>query len=82
MIKTATISSPGRGLLKSAKGTLWGVVNGVTYYADHSRGFSTTSQESRLTASWFGAGNSLKYRMGRRRCGADGSNSKELVAVG
>jgi phage/plasmid-like protein (TIGR03299 family) len=61
MIKTATLTSPGSDL-KTAKGTLWGAVNGVSYYADHDRGFSTTTQESRLTAAWFGGGNSLKTK--------------------
>jgi phage/plasmid-like protein (TIGR03299 family) len=61
MIKAATVSSPGQNL-KSAKGTLWGAVNGVTYYADHARGFTTTTQAMRLTAAWFGEGNSLKNR--------------------
>jgi phage/plasmid-like protein (TIGR03299 family) len=61
MIQAATVSSPGSDL-PSAKGTLWGAVNGVTYYADHTRGFSTTTQASRLTAAWFGEGNSLKTR--------------------
>lgn len=61
LIQQSMTTSPGSDL-KSAKGTLWGAVNGVTHYADHARGFSTTTQESRLTAAWFGAGNTLKNR--------------------
>jgi phage/plasmid-like protein (TIGR03299 family) len=55
-IKDATIDSPGSDL-KSAKGTLWGAVNGVTYFADHQRG---RTDDSRLTAAWFGEGDRLK----------------------
>jgi len=57
-IQQATINSPGSEL-SSAKGTLWGAVNGVTYYADHQRG---RTQESRMTAAWFGEGERLKQR--------------------
>jgi phage/plasmid-like protein (TIGR03299 family) len=78
LIQEATVNSPGADL-ESAKGTLWGAVNGVTYYADHTRGFSTTTQESRLTAAWFGAGNSLKNKAVEAACEIGGI---ELVTVG
>jgi phage/plasmid-like protein (TIGR03299 family) len=55
-IWTATQSSPGAELV-SAKGTLFGAVNGVTYFADHVRG---ASAESRLRHGWFGEGERLK----------------------
>ena len=42
----------------SAKGTLWGAVNAVTYYVDHVR----ASAVDRLDSAWFGAGNALKDR--------------------
>lgn len=57
-IQSATVSSPG-SFLRSAKGTLWGAVNGVTYFADHQRG---RSADSRLASAWFGESESLKTR--------------------
>jgi phage/plasmid-like protein (TIGR03299 family) len=47
-------SAPGQQL-STAKGTVWGAVNAVTYYADHMR-----SGADRLDSSWFGAGAALK----------------------
>ena len=41
----------------TAKGTLWGAVNAVTYYTDHVR--STKSTE-RVDSAWFGSGAALK----------------------
>jgi phage/plasmid-like protein (TIGR03299 family) len=55
-IKDDTILSPGANL-KSAKGTLWGAVNGVTYYADHRRG---RTADTRMMSAWFGDSNILK----------------------
>jgi hypothetical protein len=46
----------------------WGAVNGVTYYANHTRGFSTTTQEIRLTAAWFVAGHALKSKAVKAAC--------------
>lgn len=43
-------ASPGADL-KSAKGTLWGALNGVTFAVDHRLGRST---DSRLQRAWFG----------------------------
>jgi hypothetical protein len=51
-------SAPGQDL-DSAKETLWGAVNAVTYYTDHVR--KGTAGE-RLDSSWFGAGCALKDR--------------------
>jgi phage/plasmid-like protein (TIGR03299 family) len=44
--------------LASAKETLWGAVNAVTYYTDHVR----SGAEERLDAAWFGAGEALKEK--------------------
>jgi phage/plasmid-like protein (TIGR03299 family) len=55
-IKDDTILSPGANL-ESARGTLWGAVNGVTYYADHRRG---RTADSRMMSAWFGNSNELK----------------------
>lgn len=58
-LEDATITSPGASL-PSARGTLWGAVNGVTYWADHAR--RAQSQDSRLSSAWFGQSASLKQR--------------------
>lgn len=50
-------SAPGQELA-TAKGTLWGAVNAVTYYTDHVR----SGAEERLDAAWFGAGCTLKEK--------------------
>lgn len=55
-ILESIIDSPGSDL-PSAKGTAWGLVNGVTYYTDHIAG---RSQDNRLTSSWFGQRENLK----------------------
>ena len=58
-IQDATISSPGSAL-SSARGTLWGAVNGVTWYAD--RLARTRSESNRLFSTWFGTGDELKTK--------------------
>jgi phage/plasmid-like protein (TIGR03299 family) len=55
-ILEAIMTSPGSDL-ESANNTLWGAVNGVTYHVDHERG---RSQDTRLSAAWFGPGDKLK----------------------
>lgn len=50
-------SAPGQNVA-SAKGTLWGAVNAVSYYADHVR----ASSSERLDSAWFGAGATLKNK--------------------
>jgi phage/plasmid-like protein (TIGR03299 family) len=50
-------SAPGQEFV-TAKGTLWGAVNAVTYYADHVR----SGAEERLDGAWFGAGYMLKEK--------------------
>lgn len=54
----AILNSPGSDM-ESANGTLWGAVNGVTYYADHIYG---RNQDNRMAASWFGAASNLKQQ--------------------
>ncbi|MGP0018515.1 MAG: DUF932 domain-containing protein [Candidatus Sulfotelmatobacter sp.] len=51
-------SAPGQNF-GSAKKTLWGAVNAVTYYADHVR---SRSAADRLDSAWFGAGCALKQK--------------------
>ena len=55
-ILEAIVDSPGSGM-ESAKGTMWGAVNGVSYYTDHVAG---RTQDSRLANAWFGSNDSLK----------------------
>jgi phage/plasmid-like protein (TIGR03299 family) len=55
-ILTAYETSPGHDLA-SANETLWGMVNGVTYFADHVAG---RTRDSGLTSAWFGANGKLK----------------------
>jgi phage/plasmid-like protein (TIGR03299 family) len=52
-------SAPGQDLA-SAKDTLWGAVNAVTYYVDHVR---SGSAGDRLDSAWFGAGYALKEKV-------------------
>ena len=51
--------SPG-AKLRSANGTLWGLLNAVTYDLDHAAPART--QENRLNNAWFGKGESIKRR--------------------
>jgi phage/plasmid-like protein (TIGR03299 family) len=51
-------SAPGQDL-QSAKDTLWGAVNAVSYYVDHIR---AGSAGDRLNSAWFGAGSALKEK--------------------
>ena len=53
-------SAPGQQLT-TAKETLWGAVNSVTFYVDHVRVRGRTF-EDRLDSAWFGAGNILKEK--------------------
>jgi phage/plasmid-like protein (TIGR03299 family) len=52
---TALLTSAPGQQMATTKGTLWGAVNAVTYYADHVR-----PGADRLDSSWFGTGASLK----------------------
>ena len=51
--------SPG-ATMKSAKGTWWGALNGVTYLEDHQR--KGTAVGNSLHSSWFGVGASRKAK--------------------
>lgn len=51
------VNAPGQQM-KSAKDTLWGLLNGVTFDIDHAKPAHT--QENRLESSWFGAGEGIK----------------------
>lgn len=57
-------TSPG-AKMPSANGTLWGLVNGVTYYADHARDWTSRSEDAetaRFADLMLGAGNRLKTK--------------------
>jgi hypothetical protein len=53
----AILTSPGSDL-STAKDTLWGAVNGVTYFADHSS--KARNDDNRTFSAWFGPGQTLK----------------------
>lgn len=55
----ALFASPG-AQLASARGTLWGVLNAVTYDIDHTLPSRDTG--TRLDKAWFGTGNAIKNR--------------------
>ena len=46
--------------LASASGTIWGLLNGVTEFVDHSR--RARSPDNRLDSAWFGQGAVIKER--------------------
>jgi phage/plasmid-like protein (TIGR03299 family) len=58
-ILEAMLTSPGSDL-PTAKDTLWGAINGITYYADHSS--KARSDSNRMFSSWFGPNETLKNR--------------------
>ena len=58
-VQDATISSPGSAL-STARGTLWGAVNGVTWFADHAA--RSRSDSNRMFSSWFGPNETLKVK--------------------
>jgi hypothetical protein len=55
-ILESILTSPGSEL-ESASGTLWGAINGVSYYTDH---VASRTQDSRLYNAWFGSNVDLK----------------------
>lgn len=57
-------SAPGQDLA-TAKDTLWGAVNAVTYYTDHVRG---RTAGDRMDSAWFGTGCALKDRTWKEAC--------------
>jgi hypothetical protein len=53
-------SGQGRGSeLKSANGTVWGLVNAVTEFVDHHRG---RTSDVRIDRAWFGDGVATKEK--------------------
>ena len=59
MVMSSIDLSPG-ATLKSAKGTWWGALNGVTYIEDHHR--RSTAEGNALHSAWFGAGANRKAK--------------------
>ena len=54
-------SGGGKGAdMASAKGTAWGLVNGITEYVDTHR--KARNQDYRLDSAWFGTGAQIKER--------------------
>ena len=58
-LTNALFNSPGANLA-SARGTLWGALNAVTYDVDFAK--PARSQENRLNSAWFGDGAAIKQR--------------------
>tara|TARA_R100000353_G_C6504326_1_gene194952 strand:+ start:218 stop:1216 length:999 start_codon:yes stop_codon:yes gene_type:complete len=53
LVSRAIETSPGAGL-RSAKGTWWGALNGVTYVMDHKK--KSKAEGNALHSAWFGSG--------------------------
>lgn len=58
LVSDAVDTSPGADL-KSAEGTFWGLLNGVTYVVDHKLG---RTQDNRLAQAWFGSKSQVKTK--------------------
>lgn len=58
-VMEARLNYPGQDTF-SAKGTAWGLVNGVTAYLDHLR--NTQTIDARLNDAWLGAGRNIKAK--------------------
>ena len=58
-VREAIEESPGADLA-SAKGSWWGVLNGVTYVMDHQK--KSKTNDLRLTSAWFGSGANTKRK--------------------
>jgi phage/plasmid-like protein (TIGR03299 family) len=58
IIVALSTSAPGQDFA-TAKSTLWGTLNAVTYFVDHVR---SGSAGDRLNSAWFGSGHALKER--------------------
>lgn len=76
-ILEAIVTSPGSELI-TAKNTLWGAINGVTYHVDHERG---RSQDTRLAGAWFGDGDRLKRDAVKVACDMAGIEIPKAQAV-
>lgn len=55
----ALFNSPG-AQMASARGTLWGALQAITFDVDHA--LPSRSTDTRLDKAWFGTGNSIKQR--------------------
>jgi phage/plasmid-like protein (TIGR03299 family) len=73
----AILTSPGSDLV-TAKDTLWGAVNGVTYFADHSS--KARSDDNRTFSAWFGPGQTLKNSAVEIAVEMAGINASQFVA--
>lgn len=62
-MQTALFNSPGSHLA-SARGTLWGAMQAVTFDVDHQ--LPSRTADSRLDKAWFGTGNAIKQRAWER----------------
>lgn len=62
-LQTALFNSPGAHMA-SARGTLWGAMQAVTFDVDHQ--LPSRTSDSRLDKAWFGTGNSIKQRAWNR----------------
>ena len=58
-LMTGYVHGPGSNL-SSAKGTLWGALNSVTYLQDHAA--KAKSTDSRIASAWFGEGRRIKQK--------------------
>lgn len=58
-VRLSIVQSPGQDLA-SARGTAWGLLNGITHYVDHAA--RARSNDNRLMSAWFGKGNEIKSR--------------------
>ena len=76
-ILEAIVNSPGSDLI-TAKNTMWGAYNGVSYYVDHLQG---RTQDTRLNSAWFGNGNKLKVNAFEVACGIAGINTPQPRGV-
>ena len=59
LVSDAIFTSPGANM-SSAKGTWWGVLNGVTYVMDHQK--RSTAEGNALHSAWFGSGANTKRK--------------------
>lgn len=62
-LRALFFKAPGQEL-NTARETLWGAVNAVTYYVDHTRPGSS----ERLDGAWFGSGQLLKEKAWTKAC--------------
>ena len=71
------LTSPGSDLA-TAQNTLWGAVNGVTYFTDHSS--KARSDDNRTFSAWFGPGQTLKNSAVEIAVDMAGINASQFTA--